>query len=200
MGVLYGFASASVKQAIIVLIYASCKSEIAHVSWLCMTCILSNQLMGPRSVSTYHSCSFPLYTTMSLGELLVIVQLSTCTARTSMCFLMCTTNTPGSALATWKPKSVTAVCNTLCHLHLACFKPYSALSTSAKINISYSILFNLTTSYSSYFGGKKGISRNKISFFLLTQSFDCVCFAGLIAQWFLHIYLFIRIKFSVEIC
>src|SRR6267142_982683 len=33
--------------------------------------------------------------------------------------------------------------------------------TSAKINISYSILFNLTTSYSSYFGGKKGISRNK---------------------------------------
>jgi len=36
---------------------------------------------------------------------------------------------------------------------------------SAKINISYSILFNLTTSYSSYFGGKKGISRNKTSFF-----------------------------------
>jgi len=40
-------------------------------------------------------------------------------------------------------------------------------STSAKINISYSILFNLTTSYSSYFEGKKGISRNKTSFFLL---------------------------------
>src|SRR6267142_1208076 len=39
--------------------------------------------------------------------------------------------------------------------------------SSAKINISYSILFNLTTSYSSYFGGKKGISRNKTSFFLL---------------------------------
>src|SRR6266850_2765906 len=38
---------------------------------------------------------------------------------------------------------------------------------SAKINISYSILFNLTTSYSSYFGGKKRISRNKTSFFLL---------------------------------
>jgi len=38
-------------------------------------------------------------------------------------------------------------------------------TTSAKINISYSILFNLTTSYSSYFGGKKGISRNKTSFF-----------------------------------
>src|SRR6266850_7721842 len=32
---------------------------------------------------------------------------------------------------------------------------------------SYSILFHLTTSYSSYFGGKKGISRNKTSFFLL---------------------------------
>src|SRR6266850_3142779 len=44
-----------------------------------------------------------------------------------------------------------------------CFDPH----TSAKINISYSILFNLTTSYSSYFGGKKGISRNKTSFFLL---------------------------------
>jgi len=41
--------------------------------------------------------------------------------------------------------------------------------TSAKINISYSILFNLTTSYSSYFRGKKGISRNKTSFFLLMQ-------------------------------
>src|SRR6267142_3576378 len=42
--------------------------------------------------------------------------------------------------------------------------------TSAKINISYSILFHLTTSYSSYFGGKKGISRNKTSFFLLMQT------------------------------
>src|SRR6267142_2408580 len=41
--------------------------------------------------------------------------------------------------------------------------------TSAKINFSYSILFHLTTSYSSYFGGKKGISRNKTSFFLLMQ-------------------------------
>ena len=40
-------------------------------------------------------------------------------------------------------------------------------TASAKINISYSILFNLTTSYSSYFGGKKGISRNKTSLFLL---------------------------------
>src|SRR6266850_7945884 len=40
-------------------------------------------------------------------------------------------------------------------------------TASAKINISYSILFNLTTSYSSYFGGKKGISWNKTSFFLL---------------------------------
>ena len=39
--------------------------------------------------------------------------------------------------------------------------------TLAKINISYFILFNLTTSYSSYFEGKKGISRNKTSFFLL---------------------------------
>src|SRR6267142_5202753 len=41
------------------------------------------------------------------------------------------------------------------------------IDSSAKINISYSILFHLTTSYSSYFGGKKGISRNKTSFFLL---------------------------------
>src|SRR6266850_5934861 len=46
--------------------------------------------------------------------------------------------------------------------------------TSAKINISYSILFNLTTSYSSYFGGKKGISRNKTSIFLLMH----VCSSG----------------------
>src|SRR6267142_1285788 len=46
----------------------------------------------------------------------------------------------------------------------------STPAPSAKINISYSILFNLTTSYSSYFGGKKGISRNKTSFFLLMPS------------------------------
>src|SRR6266850_1064428 len=46
----------------------------------------------------------------------------------------------------------------------------SQLHSSAKINISYSILFNLTTSYSSYFGGKKGISRNKTSFFLLMNT------------------------------
>src|SRR6267142_243934 len=50
-----------------------------------------------------------------------------------------------------------------------------ALHTSAKINISYSILFNLTTSYSSYFGGKKGISRNKTSFFLLMQAIEYEC-------------------------
>jgi len=39
--------------------------------------------------------------------------------------------------------------------------------TLAKINFSCSILFHLTISYSSYFEGKKGISRNKTSFFLL---------------------------------
>jgi len=37
---------------------------------------------------------------------------------------------------------------------------------------SYSILFHLTTSFSSYFEGKKGISRNKTSFFLLMQLAD----------------------------
>ena len=52
-----------------------------------------------------------------------------------------------------------------------------AWATSAKINISYSILFNLTTSYSSYFGGKKGISRNKTSFFLLMNP-DWQCLAN----------------------
>src|SRR6266850_5076910 len=46
---------------------------------------------------------------------------------------------------------------------------FMIIATSAKINISYSILFHLTTSYSSYFGGKKGISRNKTSFFLLMK-------------------------------
>src|SRR6267142_848112 len=45
-------------------------------------------------------------------------------------------------------------------------------TTLAKMNISYSILFNLTTSYSSYFGGKKGISRNKTSFFLLMNELN----------------------------
>ena len=53
-----------------------------------------------------------------------------------------------------------------------------ASPASAKINISYSILFNLTTSYSSYFGGKKGISRNKTSFFLLMLS-------GTLSSWLL---------------
>src|SRR6267142_2372578 len=47
-------------------------------------------------------------------------------------------------------------------------------SASVKINISYSILFHLTTSYSSYFGGKKGISRNKTSFFLLMTHGYCL--------------------------
>src|SRR6267142_659665 len=50
---------------------------------------------------------------------------------------------------------------------LIVFSSFVHRTSSAKINISYSILFNLTTSYSSYFGGKKGISRNKTSFFLL---------------------------------
>jgi len=39
--------------------------------------------------------------------------------------------------------------------------------TSEKINFSYYILLHLITFYSSYFGGKKGISGNKTSFFLL---------------------------------
>src|SRR6267142_631636 len=39
------------------------------------------------------------------------------------------------------------------------------LRTSEKINFSYYILLHLITSYSSYFGGKKGISGNKTSFF-----------------------------------
>ena len=42
-------------------------------------------------------------------------------------------------------------------------------ATSEKINFSYYILLYLITSYSSYFGGKKGISGNKTSFFLLMQ-------------------------------
>src|SRR6266850_5491850 len=50
---------------------------------------------------------------------------------------------------------------------LSIIKSKYIMATSAKINFSYSILFHLTTSYSSYFGGKKGISRNKTSFFLL---------------------------------
>jgi len=50
----------------------------------------------------------------------------------------------------------------------------SRTHASAKINISYSILFNLTTSYSSYFGGKKGVSRNKTSFFLLMCHLYCM--------------------------
>jgi len=37
--------------------------------------------------------------------------------------------------------------------------------TSEKINFSYYILLYLITSYSTYFGGKKGISGNKTSFF-----------------------------------
>src|SRR5882672_3631677 len=52
-----------------------------------------------------------------------------------------------------------------------CRGRWKKCTTSAKINISYSILFHLTTSYSSYFGGKKGISRNKTSFFLLMHNF-----------------------------
>src|SRR6267142_2585593 len=57
---------------------------------------------------------------------------------------------------------------------LATLPPAASLApSSAKINISYSILFHLTTSYSSYLGGKKGISRNKTSFFLLMFPRSC---------------------------
>src|SRR6266850_195185 len=45
--------------------------------------------------------------------------------------------------------------------------PICGAPTSEKINFSYYILLHLITSYSSYFGGKKGISGNKTSFFLL---------------------------------
>src|SRR6266850_640472 len=54
-----------------------------------------------------------------------------------------------------------------CLLYVQAIDGEAHAFTSAKINISYSILFNLTTSYSSYFGGKKRISRNKTIFFLL---------------------------------
>jgi len=43
----------------------------------------------------------------------------------------------------------------------------SSSTSSEKINFSYYILLHLITSYSSYFRGKKGISGNKTSFFLL---------------------------------
>jgi len=46
-----------------------------------------------------------------------------------------------------------------------------SLPSSEKINFSYYILLHLITSYSSYFGGKKGISGNKTSFFLLMYVF-----------------------------
>src|SRR6267142_1799700 len=47
------------------------------------------------------------------------------------------------------------------------FFPPSSSPASEKINFSYYILLHLITSYSSYFGGMKGISGNKTSFFLL---------------------------------
>src|SRR6267142_2327012 len=87
------------------------------------------------------------------------------------------------------------------HLLTAPARRLQARQSSAKINFSYSILFHLTISYSSYFGGKKGISRNKTSFFLLMMppsisishlSVACLSatfssrvspFYGLLAQW-----------------
>jgi len=70
---------------------------------------------------------------------------------------------------------------TFSHL-IAVIRPDKTEPTSAKINFSYSILFNLTTSYSSYFGGKKGISRNKTSFFLLMTSWGDFCCFGQVSQ------------------
>jgi len=43
----------------------------------------------------------------------------------------------------------------------------AVITASEKIHFSYYILLHLITSYSSYFRGKKGISGNKTSFFLL---------------------------------
>src|SRR6267142_5319703 len=55
IGMLYAFMSASEKRATIALMYASCKSKIALVSQLHMTCMPSSQLTGPRSVSAYQA-------------------------------------------------------------------------------------------------------------------------------------------------
>jgi len=50
---------------------------------------------------------------------------------------------------------------------------YVGYITSEKINFSYYILLHLIISYSSYFGGKKGIGGNKTSFFLLMHYKGC---------------------------
>jgi len=55
-------------------------------------------------------------------------------------------------------------------MRMSLYSTTSKSLSSEKINFSYSILFHLATSYSSYFGGKKGISRNKTSFFFLMVS------------------------------
>src|SRR5882672_10347578 len=52
-------------------------------------------------------------------------------------------------------------------VYSSCYVGFLHQQKSTFLIPSYSILFHLTTSYSSYFGGKKGISRNKTSFFLL---------------------------------
>jgi len=70
---------------------------------------------------------------------------------------------------------------------------YIQKKPSAKINISYSILFNLTTSYSSYYRGKKGINRNKTSFFLLMASIRGCVYTNIKHQWSDHI-----IKMSIS--
>ena len=60
---------------------------------------------------------------------------------------------------------------------------------SEKINFSYYILLHLITSHSSYFEGKKGISGNKTSFFLLTTGpWACdgwYCFIKQYGGWFI---------------
>src|SRR6267142_6055145 len=87
---------------------------------------------------------------LSLNPLFIALVVIKCAMCTSI-QVVCTPKPPLCALQSCQN-----------HLHSPSFH-----LPSAKINISYSILFNLTTSYSSYFGGKKGISRNKTSFFLL---------------------------------
>jgi len=84
IGVPYGLASASEKHARIVSINDDWQRHIVCTSQLHVTSIPSSQWIGPRSVRGNLSSSLVLYSAMSLLELPVKVQSSTCTGRMRM--------------------------------------------------------------------------------------------------------------------
>jgi len=84
--------------------------------------------MGPRSVVLNLDVILTLNTLISSFELLVIVQLLTCTARMSRLFPMCAMNTPQLHL-------VSLPLRCLYHFNVPCLDPYNSTQSFATLSL-----------------------------------------------------------------